>query len=269
MYTFEICGKAFLWHQVRCFMGLLFLIGQHLEEASIIDYLLDLSLHENGELGRPSYDLADEFPLVLVDTGYPSNTFQWKLEEYFGNDPIFNAKKFFLNTLDLWKKYTIKATMIETLVRDVKYFQESKKVNQHSRLTPGKEKEEKEEDSLGHLTNKNQTTSNMKEDREYEYENNSIVNYVVPDSISKIESDDRFKRVLDNISKGTLCSGSKNVQEAKYVLIHKRQRCESITKVRQKFLEKQQKRLENKIKKNKVNHNSEENGSIEKQEEKN
>ncbi|OUM66275.1 hypothetical protein PIROE2DRAFT_36365, partial [Piromyces sp. E2] len=78
MYIFEVCGKAFLWHQVRFFMGILFLIGRHLEEPDIIDTLLDLSQHDGGKLGRPSYDLADEFPLVLVDTGYPEGTFQWR-----------------------------------------------------------------------------------------------------------------------------------------------------------------------------------------------
>ncbi|ORX64886.1 tRNA pseudouridine synthase, partial [Anaeromyces robustus] len=109
MYIFEVCGKAFLWHQVRFFMGILFLIGRHLEEPEIIDTLLDLSKHDNGKLGRPSYDLADEFPLVLVDTGYPEGTFQWRLEDYFGHDPIYNSKNFFLNVLNLWKKKQIKA----------------------------------------------------------------------------------------------------------------------------------------------------------------
>ena len=39
---FEVTGQAFLYHQVRCMMAVLFLIGQGMEEPEIIDELLNV-----------------------------------------------------------------------------------------------------------------------------------------------------------------------------------------------------------------------------------
>ncbi|ORY20520.1 tRNA pseudouridine synthase, partial [Neocallimastix californiae] len=65
----ELC-MAFLWHQVRCCMAILFLIGKHKENPDIIDKLFDID--DKNDKGKPIYDLAPEIPLVLVDTGYPN-----------------------------------------------------------------------------------------------------------------------------------------------------------------------------------------------------
>lgn len=39
---FEVTGQAFLYHQVRCMMAILFLIGQGMEKPEIIDELLNI-----------------------------------------------------------------------------------------------------------------------------------------------------------------------------------------------------------------------------------
>jgi tRNA pseudouridine38/39 synthase len=62
----RIVGQAFLWHQIRCIMHVLFLIGRGLEEPSIVQDLLNVELYP----GKPSYPLADERPLVLQDCQY-------------------------------------------------------------------------------------------------------------------------------------------------------------------------------------------------------
>ena len=67
VYTFCVHGTAFLWHQVRCMVAVLFLIGQGLEEPSIIDELLDVEKNP----GRPMYEMADDAPLVLWDCIFP------------------------------------------------------------------------------------------------------------------------------------------------------------------------------------------------------
>ncbi|ORX86511.1 tRNA pseudouridine synthase, partial [Anaeromyces robustus] len=69
IYVFEIKSMAFLWHQVRCCMAILFLIGKHKENIDIIDKLFDVN--DENDQGKPIYDLAPEIPLVLVDAGYP------------------------------------------------------------------------------------------------------------------------------------------------------------------------------------------------------
>ena len=40
-----------------------------LEVPEVIDQLLDMSLH--GDRGRPAYDMAPDYPLVLMECGYP------------------------------------------------------------------------------------------------------------------------------------------------------------------------------------------------------
>ncbi|KAF1917723.1 pseudouridylate synthase 3 [Ampelomyces quisqualis] len=66
-YAFVLHGSAFLWHQVRSIMALLFLIGQRLEPRSLIDQLLDISANPT----RPKYEMASDAPLVLWDCIFP------------------------------------------------------------------------------------------------------------------------------------------------------------------------------------------------------
>lgn len=42
MIRLELKGQAFLWHQVRCIVAILFLVGQGKEEVKIIQELLDV-----------------------------------------------------------------------------------------------------------------------------------------------------------------------------------------------------------------------------------
>jgi len=37
-----IVGQSFLWHQIRCIIGILLLIGQGLEEIGVVKELLDI-----------------------------------------------------------------------------------------------------------------------------------------------------------------------------------------------------------------------------------
>ncbi|VDP07198.1 unnamed protein product [Soboliphyme baturini] len=49
-----ITGKAFLWHQIRCILSVLFLIGQGKENPEVVLDLLDVEHHP----GKPQYNLA-------------------------------------------------------------------------------------------------------------------------------------------------------------------------------------------------------------------
>ncbi|KHN99192.1 Pseudouridine synthase I, TruA [Metarhizium album ARSEF 1941] len=66
-YYFHVRGSAFLWHQIRHMVAILFLVGQGLEPPSLVSELLDTAKHP----GRPSYVMADEVPLVLWDCIFP------------------------------------------------------------------------------------------------------------------------------------------------------------------------------------------------------
>lgn len=63
VYTFTLHGSAFLWHQVRHMVAILFLVGQGLESPSIVTNLLDIDHNPR----RPTYQMAADTPLVLWD----------------------------------------------------------------------------------------------------------------------------------------------------------------------------------------------------------
>ncbi|KAL0432755.1 UNVERIFIED_CONTAM: tRNA pseudouridine(38/39) synthase [Sesamum latifolium] len=61
LWAVKIKGSAFLWHQIRCMVAVLFLIGQGLESPNVIDELLDVERMPR----KPQYTMAPEIPLVL------------------------------------------------------------------------------------------------------------------------------------------------------------------------------------------------------------
>ncbi|KAL7932306.1 pseudouridine synthase [Trichoderma chlorosporum] len=69
VYYFHVRGSAFLWHQIRHMVAVLFLVGQGLERPSLVSELLDVEKNPR----RPNYVMADEVPLVLWDCIFPTD----------------------------------------------------------------------------------------------------------------------------------------------------------------------------------------------------
>ncbi|RCI14469.1 hypothetical protein L249_6103 [Ophiocordyceps polyrhachis-furcata BCC 54312] len=67
VYYFLVRGSAFLWHQIRHMVAVLFLVGQGLEKPSVVSQLLDVE----AQPSKPTYAMADEVPLVLWDCVFP------------------------------------------------------------------------------------------------------------------------------------------------------------------------------------------------------
>ncbi|KAK5629256.1 hypothetical protein RRF57_004971 [Xylaria bambusicola] len=92
VYYFHVRGSAFLWHQIRCMVSVLFSVAQGLEDPSVIDALLDI----DAEPRRPAYVLANETPLVLWNCLFPrdlddptrADGMEWL---YVGEDNVLNA----------------------------------------------------------------------------------------------------------------------------------------------------------------------------------
>ncbi|XP_061345179.1 uncharacterized protein LOC133291022 [Gastrolobium bilobum] len=61
LWVIKIRGSAFLWHQIRCMVSVLFMVGKDLESPNVIDMLLDT----NRIPRKPQYTMASEVPLVL------------------------------------------------------------------------------------------------------------------------------------------------------------------------------------------------------------
>ncbi|PHZ17135.1 tRNA pseudouridine synthase [Rhizopus microsporus ATCC 52813] len=62
-YEVELKGTAFLWHQVRYMMSVLFLVGQGLEPPETVRDLLDIEKVPS----KPDFPMASDLPLVLYD----------------------------------------------------------------------------------------------------------------------------------------------------------------------------------------------------------
>jgi len=69
LYYFEVRGSAFLWHQVRHLIAILFLVGQGYEQPSVVDELLDIPNCPS----RPVYEIANDTPLVLWNCIFPES----------------------------------------------------------------------------------------------------------------------------------------------------------------------------------------------------
>ncbi|KAH8299559.1 hypothetical protein KR044_002780, partial [Drosophila immigrans] len=70
MYFLEIKANAFLWHQIRCIMAVLLLVGQRHEEPSIISELLDVVKNPC----KPQYTPAIGLPLNLFHCDFRAHT---------------------------------------------------------------------------------------------------------------------------------------------------------------------------------------------------
>ncbi|KAG6443866.1 hypothetical protein O3G_MSEX003051 [Manduca sexta] len=103
MYSLVIEGNAFLWHQIRCIMGVLLLVGQGKESPDIIRELLDVE-----KLSRkPQYHMASDVPLNLFhcsydleDTNkwiYDKDDFKTVISHLQGEWTMFNVKSTMLN----------------------------------------------------------------------------------------------------------------------------------------------------------------------------
>lgn len=98
-----IVGKAFLWHQIRCIVAVLFLVGEGQEKPEIIDELLDVEKHPR----KPQYTMAREYPLVLFDCEYED--VNWIYEEGFHLENILHFQK-------MWCEQTVKSTMLKRML---------------------------------------------------------------------------------------------------------------------------------------------------------
>lgn len=69
-------GSSFLWHQIRCIVAILILIGQHKEPASIIDDLLDIEKYPS----KPQYTMVHELPLCLFECEFAADKVVWRYD---------------------------------------------------------------------------------------------------------------------------------------------------------------------------------------------
>lgn len=101
MCTLTIQGKAFLWHQIRCIVSVLFRVAAGKEDPSVITELLDIEKNPR----RPQYVMASEVPLNLFQCDYDP-----ELDWQYDDEAVLVSMK---QLQDLWTDASVKATMIK------------------------------------------------------------------------------------------------------------------------------------------------------------
>eukprot|EP00095_Tigriopus_kingsejongensis_P007450 snap_masked-scaffold403_size186359-processed-gene-0.34 protein:Tk07450 transcript:snap_masked-scaffold403_size186359-processed-gene-0.34-mRNA-1 annotation:"trna pseudouridine synthase 3" len=100
MCALTVVGKAFLWHQIRCIVAVLFRVGEGLEAPSVIQELLDVAKNPS----RPQYSMASEMALNLFDCQYEGITWHHSEESLLIVMKRLQA---------LWTEHEVKATMLK------------------------------------------------------------------------------------------------------------------------------------------------------------
>lgn len=101
MCELTVKGKAFLWHQIRCVVSVLFRVGDGSESPDVITDLLDIEKNPQ----RPQYSMATEIPLNLFDCQFDG------LEWTHSLDALTTLIK---RLQSLWAEHQVKATMLRT-----------------------------------------------------------------------------------------------------------------------------------------------------------
>lgn len=95
----SIIGFAFLWHQVRCMIAVLFMIGRGNESPEVIHQLLDVA----NFTGKPQYNMASEIPLVLYDCVFEN--IKWIYEPESHSKLIHSLKSH-------WSTYALNSAIV-------------------------------------------------------------------------------------------------------------------------------------------------------------
>jgi len=106
MCELTVVGKAFLWHQIRCIVALLFMIGQQKEKPDIINELLDVEKHPQ----KPQYCMASELPLVLFDCEFEN--VDWIYSDVDHTDNIKHLQ-------GLWTNQAVRTSMLKRMLENL------------------------------------------------------------------------------------------------------------------------------------------------------
>lgn len=139
VYAFTLHGSAFLWHQVRCMISILFLVAQGLEPPEIVTQLLDVEKTPR----RPIYEMATDTPLVLWDCIFPQfddptrkDAMEWI---HIGSSPNTGELKFGTDGImeslwKVWRERKVDELLAQQLMGVV--FKQGKEIGE---LTSGRE----------------------------------------------------------------------------------------------------------------------------------
>lgn len=119
MMYLQLRGKAFLWHQVRCIMAVLLLVGQGKETPAIVQELLDVEKNPC----KPQYSMASDVPLNLYECQFNEKSCEpgdgkivdeSDLREWIYKED--NLGRTISDLQTLWTMHSVKTTMIREML---------------------------------------------------------------------------------------------------------------------------------------------------------
>eukprot|EP01120_Amphizonella_sp_Union-15-10_P010891 TRINITY_DN451_c0_g1_i1.p1 TRINITY_DN451_c0_g1~~TRINITY_DN451_c0_g1_i1.p1 ORF type:complete len:406 (+),score=65.25 TRINITY_DN451_c0_g1_i1:52-1269(+) len=154
LYQITICGKGFLWHQIRCMMAILFLIGKGLEKPEIIPDLFDIEKYPR----KPTYEMASEVPLILYDCTFENLKFE--VREDIRNTLVDHFTR-------SWRELTLKTGVVRTMLDSLDKTWQSKPEVKPKRYTQLKKRtREKSLEERTRVLKKNKTDFGKNDPRE-------------------------------------------------------------------------------------------------------
>ena len=108
---YDICclnirSKAFLWHQIRCIMAVLLMVGEGLEREDVVTELLDIEKNPC----RPAYQMASDLALNLDSAEYVG--VQWVRDNSSSEFVIKSTQR-------LWAQHALRAAMVREKLREL------------------------------------------------------------------------------------------------------------------------------------------------------
>ncbi|KAG1471151.1 hypothetical protein G6F56_002289 [Rhizopus delemar] len=103
-YEVELKGTAFLWHQVRFMMSVMFLVGQGLEPPETIRDLLDAEKVPS----KPDFPMASDLPLVLYDCEFKDIEWFYSFKDTVF-DPFPSSLRVYFHYNELWNIQMIRS----------------------------------------------------------------------------------------------------------------------------------------------------------------
>ncbi|KAI8637665.1 pseudouridine synthase [Parasitella parasitica] len=116
-YEVELKGTAFLWHQVRFMMSVLFLVGQGLEAPEIVRDLLDIEKVPS----KPNFPMASDLPLVLYDCEFKGLEWTYSFCDSV-YDPFPSSYRTYLHYNQEWTAQMIRALTCQNYLSKVANF---------------------------------------------------------------------------------------------------------------------------------------------------
>ncbi len=113
VYVARIKGSAFLWHQIRFIMAVLFHVGRGVEQPEVVTALLDVE----KVTGRPDFKMALDVPLVLFQCDFAPGDVEWRFGP--GRDGVSNEFSLYSQLHAMYENLALRASIVHGMMKEM------------------------------------------------------------------------------------------------------------------------------------------------------